>query len=132
MISFLTWFNRRVYERDIDWYCIWFLCFYSTFGIPKTEDNILYQVLDLTILACSIQTNIGPPWYYISDTISRKLSVSLSWFYYIEPFNLPAVCVHSLCFPLLFFYLTLSLTVELNTLTVTVIAVLSTNFLLGA
>ena len=77
-------------------------------GFQKQEEDILYQVLDLTMLACSIQTNIGPPWYYISHTISRKLSVSFSWFYYMEPLSLPAVCVHGLCFPFLFFYLTLS------------------------
>lgn len=85
----------------MDWYCIWFLYLYSTFGITKTGRR-------------SIQTNTGPPWYYISQTISRKLTVSLSWFYYMEHLSLPAACVYGLCFPLLFFYLTLSLTVELD------------------
>lgn len=85
-----------------------FYTFIAHLGFQNHEEDILYQVLDLTILAYSIQTNIGPPRYYISHTISRKLSVSLSWFYYMEPLSLPAVCVHGLCFPLLFFYPTLS------------------------
>lgn len=45
-------------------------------------------------------------------------------FYYMEQWSLPAVCVYGLCFPLLFFFLALSLIVELNTLTVTIIAAL--------
>ena len=38
-----------------------FYTFIAHLGFQKQEEDTLYQVLDLTMLACSIQTNIGPP-----------------------------------------------------------------------